>query len=106
LYSIRAWWRALPSHAQADQANLETLVQLTENVIQAENAGWVQEMRDALSDMYGDKDKTATDDGQKADGHKADGQKADAPADREGDTRKDEQPGEPEATSIDRPQGA
>ena len=59
LYSIRTWWRALSPEAQADQDNLETLVQLTENVIQAENAGWVQEMRDALSDMYGEKDKAS-----------------------------------------------
>lgn len=54
LYNIRTWWRALSPEAQADPHNLETLVKLTENVIQAENAGWVQEMRDALSDMYGE----------------------------------------------------
>jgi SMODS and SLOG-associating 2TM effector domain 1/Protein of unknown function (DUF4231) len=54
LYNIRTWWRALPPEAQDDPHNLETLVKLTENVIQAENAGWVQEMRDALSDMYGE----------------------------------------------------
>ena len=54
LYSIRAWWRALPVGEQENPQNLEQLVKLTENVIQSENAGWVQEMRDALSDMYGE----------------------------------------------------
>ena len=54
LYSIRAWWRALSPDSQLNHQNLERLVSLTENVIQAENAGWVQEMRDALSDMYGE----------------------------------------------------
>ena len=59
LYSIRTWWRALSPAAQAEPKNLETFVNLTENVIQAENAGWVQEMRDALSDMYGDQEATS-----------------------------------------------
>lgn len=55
LYDIRAWWRALPEAAKAHQQNIETLVKSTEDVIQSENAGWVQEMREALSEIYGDK---------------------------------------------------
>lgn len=97
LYSIRAWWRALSPEAQADQNNLETLVQLTENVIQAENAGWVQEMRDALSDMYGDKDKAANDEGQKTD------TPPESPPESKEDSPQEEQPQNPKATSNDRP---
>jgi hypothetical protein len=52
LYDIRAWWRALPETAKAQQSNIETLVNSTESVIQSENAGWVQEMRDALAEIY------------------------------------------------------
>lgn len=56
LYNIRTWWRALPPEAKADQKTIELLVDNVENVIQAENAGWVQEMRDALTEVYGDQD--------------------------------------------------
>jgi hypothetical protein len=56
LYNVRAWWRALPVTAQQQQANIEVLVENTENIIQAENAGWVQEMRDALAEVYGDQE--------------------------------------------------
>jgi hypothetical protein len=55
LYDIRAWWRALPEEAKAQQKTVETLVNSTESVIQSENAGWIQEMREALSEIYGDK---------------------------------------------------
>lgn len=56
LYNIRTWWRALSPEAKADLKTIELLVENVENVIQAENAGWVQEMRDALTEVYGDQD--------------------------------------------------
>jgi hypothetical protein len=55
IYDIRTWWRALSDSARRQQANIEILVSSTEAVIQSENLGWVQEMRDALSEIYGDK---------------------------------------------------
>ncbi|HEY9646405.1 MAG TPA: DUF4231 domain-containing protein, partial [Chroococcidiopsis sp.] len=55
LYDIRTWWHALSSTSSILQSNVETLVSSTEAVIQSENAGWVQEMREALSKIYGDK---------------------------------------------------
>jgi hypothetical protein len=55
LYDIRTWWRALSDTARTQQRNIETLVNSTEAVIQTENAGWLQEMRDALSEIYGRK---------------------------------------------------
>lgn len=56
LYNIRTWWRALPPEMKAEVKTIELLVENVENVIQAENAGWVQEMRDALTEVYGDQD--------------------------------------------------
>jgi len=64
LYDIRTWWRSLPTAAKALRANLETLINSTETVIQTENASWVQEMRDALAEAY----KTKDDDRKKQEG--------------------------------------
>ena len=50
LEGIRIWWHALPD--KATQENKEKLVQNTEMVLQTELTGWVQEMRDALAELY------------------------------------------------------
>lgn len=76
LYDIRTWWRALPTKAKTDQLNIETLISSTEAVIQSENAGWVQEMRDALSEIYGDKKEAEEEEAAKA--SEADGESAKA----------------------------
>ncbi|PSB25500.1 DUF4231 domain-containing protein [Stenomitos frigidus] len=55
LYDIRVWWHALSLEARAQRVNIETLVASTEAVLQTENAGWLQEMREALAEIYGDK---------------------------------------------------
>lgn len=52
LEGIRIWWHALPDVDRATQENKEKLVQNTEMVLQTELAGWVQEMRDALAELY------------------------------------------------------
>ena len=52
LEGIRIWWHALPDEDKAKQENKEKLVQNTEMVLQTELAGWVQEMRDALAELY------------------------------------------------------
>jgi hypothetical protein len=52
LEGIRIWWHALPDEDKAIQENKEKLVQNTEMVLQTELAGWVQEMRDALAELY------------------------------------------------------
>lgn len=57
LYDIRTWWRALPETAKQQQANKETLVKSAEAVIQGENASWLTEMREALSEIYGDQEQ-------------------------------------------------
>lgn len=56
LYDIRTWWRALPDSAKQIPGNKETLIKSTEAVIQGENASWLTEMREALSEIYSDKD--------------------------------------------------
>ncbi len=52
LEGIRIWWHALPGLEKEKQENKEKLVEYTETVLQTELAGWVQEMRDALAELY------------------------------------------------------
>ena len=65
LYDIRVWWHALTPEARTQRVNIETLVASTEAVLQTENAGWLQEMREALAEIYGDKKAKDTHDGSK-----------------------------------------
>lgn len=66
LYDIRTWWRALPESSKQLSANKETLVKSAEAVIQGENASWLSEMREALSEIYSDKDAEGEGQGQRA----------------------------------------
>ena len=52
LNGIRIWWHSLPDTEQSKHENFEQLVKNTEAVIRTENAGWVEEMQDSLSDLY------------------------------------------------------
>ncbi len=56
LYDIRAWWRALSDSAKQQTGNKATLVKSAEAVIQSENASWLTEMREALSEVYGEEE--------------------------------------------------
>ncbi|NEO29105.1 MAG: DUF4231 domain-containing protein [Symploca sp. SIO3C6] len=58
LYDISTWWSSLSDQAKLD--NFELLVLKTETTIQSENAGWVQEMNDALTELYGETKKLDT----------------------------------------------
>ena len=51
LANVKAWWTALPPEEQAKQANLDTLVDHTEQVLQSELDGWVQQMQNALAEL-------------------------------------------------------
>lgn len=55
LYDIRVWWHSLSPEARKLQSSVETLVSNTEAILQTENSGWLQEMREALSEIYGEK---------------------------------------------------
>jgi hypothetical protein len=52
LEGIRIWWHALPDQEKAKKGNVEKLVESAEEVLQTELAGWVQEMVDALEELY------------------------------------------------------
>jgi hypothetical protein len=52
LENLLCWWHALTDEARKERENIEKLVLNTERVIQAETTSWVQEMRDALSELY------------------------------------------------------
>jgi len=51
LSNVKAWWLALSAEDQADQQNIDTLVDHTEQVLQSELDGWVQKMQDSLSEL-------------------------------------------------------
>jgi hypothetical protein len=46
------WWHALTDEARANPDNIKKLVENTEKVIQSETSSWVEEMREALSELY------------------------------------------------------
>jgi hypothetical protein len=51
LDNVKAWWTALPAAEQAKQENVDTLVDHTEQVLQSELDGWVQQMQNALAEL-------------------------------------------------------
>jgi Sec-independent protein translocase protein TatA len=52
LHNILLWWNALTPEARNDPKNVEKLVESSERVIRSETTGWVQEMRDAMANLY------------------------------------------------------
>ncbi|HEY9660897.1 MAG TPA: SLATT domain-containing protein, partial [Allocoleopsis sp.] len=48
LYDIRTLWLSLSEH----ERKLDLLVKTTEEIIQSENASWLQDMQDRLADLY------------------------------------------------------
>lgn len=51
LKNIRSWWYGLKPEEQADPANINSLVEHTEQVLQSEMDGWVQHMQNALDHL-------------------------------------------------------
>ena len=51
LQNIKNWWIALPPNEQARPEIIRQLVEYTEKVLENEQTGWMQEMRDALSGL-------------------------------------------------------
>ena len=52
LQNILYWWNALTEKEKNDPKNIEKLVENSEKVIRSETTGWVQEMKDAMADLY------------------------------------------------------
>jgi hypothetical protein len=49
LEAIKGWWTALPTDEQLRPGTVDRLVDRAERIMQAEHAGWVQEMQDAMT---------------------------------------------------------
>lgn len=56
LENLLCWWHALTDEARANPENIKKLVENTEKVIQSETSSWVEEMREALSELYKEKE--------------------------------------------------
>lgn len=56
LSNVKAWWNALSAAEQARQENINALVDHTEQVLQTELDGWVQQMQDALAELRKNQD--------------------------------------------------
>ena len=76
LASIRGWWSALSPAAQGRQQALDRLVESTERIVRAEQAGWVQEMQDAMSRLQLGQDDTGAHDDSEAEDEEANGDDA------------------------------
>lgn len=63
LANVRAWWNALSPDDQADQENVDMLVEHTEQVLKSELDNWVQLKQNVLAEVR--KAATATDTGSK-----------------------------------------
>ena len=51
LANVKSWWTALPPEEKAKQVNIDALVDHTEQVLQSELDGWVQQMQNALAEL-------------------------------------------------------
>jgi len=51
LANVKAWWNALSAEEQSLQENIDSLVEHTEQVLQSELDGWVQQMQNALAEL-------------------------------------------------------
>ncbi len=51
LANVKAWWNALSADEQSQQANIDSLVEHTEQVLQSELDGWIQQMQNSLAEL-------------------------------------------------------
>ena len=51
LDNIATWWSGLPAARKGEPEVFDTLVERTETVLGSENAGWVQQMQDAMQKL-------------------------------------------------------
>jgi hypothetical protein len=63
LANVQGWWMALSLEERADQHNIDTLVEHTENILHSEFTGWVQAMHDALAKLRAQQAEKASDKG-------------------------------------------
>ncbi len=58
LENLLCWWHALTDETRTHPENIKKLVESTEKVIQSETSSWVEEMREALSELYKENENT------------------------------------------------
>jgi hypothetical protein len=51
LANVKAWWNGLSADQQSQTVNIDSLVEHTEQVLQSELDGWVQQMQNALAEL-------------------------------------------------------
>ncbi len=56
LTNVKAWWNALSAEEQLSQENVNSLVDHTEQVLQVELDGWIQQMQNALAELRKNQD--------------------------------------------------
>jgi SMODS and SLOG-associating 2TM effector domain 1/SLOG in TRPM, prokaryote/Protein of unknown function (DUF4231) len=54
LSTIDTWWTALSPAERSDPRNVYKLINSTEEILESEMTGWVQQMRDALAQLHDD----------------------------------------------------
>lgn len=52
LANVRAWWQGLPPEDRGTQATADAIVEHTEQVLQLDLDGWVQQMQSALAELH------------------------------------------------------
>jgi len=57
LANVKAWWNALSAEDQSLSANIDSLVSHTEQVLQTELDGWIQQMQNSLAELREDQKK-------------------------------------------------
>jgi hypothetical protein len=65
LDNIKSWWVALSAEDQTDPNNRDKLVDYTENTLQREYTGWVQQMQDMLDSLQEEQRKQMEEEQQK-----------------------------------------
>jgi len=65
LDNIKSWWVALSAEDQTNPQNRDKLVDYTENTLQREYSGWVQQMQDMLDTLQEEQKKELEDEQQK-----------------------------------------
>jgi hypothetical protein len=108
LTNVHAWWVALSPAQQASQTNVDHLVEHTENILENELVGWVQQMRDALAKLReqqspdGDKPKddgAAEDDDTSETSGRVNGTQRE-PAERASEPRRGAPPAQPDQSTL------
>lgn len=59
--NVKAWWVALSAEEQSRQENIDSLVEHTEQVLESELDGWVQQMQNALAELRKDQEPATED---------------------------------------------